>query len=163
MWKIQARPNAQAVFGLQAATEGQYWLGGPTHLLHRRCQGDVKAKDDKRKPEKEVSWSLLPIILHTQAVWSGQDRWADNSPCRFLLPVRELVFPGSRLLSPREAAGMTFACLPQCHLQKPGPHAVSCSCTAPISSAPGCWISWKSAHSPAGWQRPTLHTRDTCI
>lgn len=117
---------------LQAGSEGGDWLGGPRHFLNRRCQGDVKAKDDSRKPDKEVSWSLLPITPHTLEVWPGQDCWADNSPCTLLLPVRERAFSGSRLLSPREAAGITFTCPPQCHLQKPGPHAVSCSCTAPI-------------------------------
>lgn len=101
---------------LWAGSEGGDWLGGPRHLLNRRCQGDVKAKDDSRKPEKEVCWSLLPITPHILAVWSGQDHWADNSPCRFLLPVREPAFPGSCLLSPREAAGITFTCPSQCHL-----------------------------------------------
>lgn len=98
-------------------------LGGPRHLLSRTAwavwfQGDTEAKDDSRKPEKEVSWSLLPITPHNLA---GQDHWADSSPQRFLLPLRELAFPGSHLFSPRETAGITFACPPQCHLQKPGP------------------------------------------
>lgn len=122
---------------LQAGSERGDWLGGPRHLLNRRCQGDVKAKDDSRKPEKEVSWSLFPITPHTLAVQAAQGCWADNSPCRFLLPVREPAFPGSRLHSPREAAGITFACPPHCHLRKPGPHAGSCSCTGPISPSPG--------------------------
>lgn len=100
------RPAKGTMVVLEAGTEGWDWLGGPRHLLHGRCQGDVKAKDDSRKPEKEVSWSLLPITLHTLTVWSGQDRWPDNTPCRFLLPVREPALPGSHSLSPREAAGI---------------------------------------------------------
>lgn len=144
-------------------------LGGPRHLLSRTAwavwfQGDREAKDDSRKPEKEVSWSLLPITPHNLA---GQDRWADSSPQRFLLPLRELAFPGSHLFSPRETAGITFACPPQCHLQKPGPKpsatAAQYPLALPLTEDSTCWISWKSAHSPDGRSYYPHTLWDICI
>lgn len=133
------------------------------HLLNRKvwavwCQGDVKAKDDSRKSEKEASWSLLPITPHTPAGWAGQDRWADSSPLWFLLPVREPAFPGSHLFSPRQAAGIILPV----HLS-----AISKSLVHTLSAAaaqcPGLPLPlprWGlSAHSPAGEsQAPTLET-----
>lgn len=135
-------------------------LGCPRHLLNRTawaawCQGEAKAKDDSRKPEKEVFWSLLPITPHPLAVlWSGQDRWADSSPQRFLLPVRELACPGSHSFSPRETAGITFACPPQCHLQNPRPEpsatAAQYPWALPLAEIQNAGCLEKCAHSLAG-------------
>lgn len=112
-------------------------LGGPRHLLSRTAwavwfQGDREAKDDSRKPEKEVSWSLLPITPHNLA---GQDRWADSSPQRFLLPLRELAFPGSHLFSPKGNSWNYFCLSTSMPSSKTWSKAVSYSCTVPIGSA----------------------------
>lgn len=51
------------------------------------------------------------------AAGSGQDCWADHSPCRFSASGRGAGLLSSHLFSVREAAGMTAACPPPCPLQ----------------------------------------------
>lgn len=94
--------------------------------------GDSQGR--QQKAWKRSSLSLPPVTPQALAVWSGQDCWADNSPRRFLLPVRGQAFLGSHLFSPRKAARVTFAFPPQCHLHKPSPHAVGAPSEVPGSA-----------------------------
>lgn len=77
MWKMQARPNGQAAVLLQTRAEGSEGPGGLRHLLNMStlaawCPCVVKAKDDSRKPKKEVSLSPLPLTPRSgNRVWAG--------------------------------------------------------------------------------------------
>lgn len=150
MWKLQARPNGRAVVLLQTGTEGDQ-PGGSRHLLNWKAwavfyhQGDMEAKGDSKKPEKEVSQSQLAIAPHMRA-WSGQDHWADNTLCSFLLPVRGQHF--QVLTSSLQRKMLEWLSV---HLKAitQSPSMGSCTCLC-LSEDPKDWTCRKSAHSPAG-------------
>lgn len=120
--------------------------GGPRHLLNGKawavgCQGDVKAESDSRRPENEVSQSLLPPTARTQAVWPGHSLWADKAPRGFPLPTREPALPGSH------SKGSSWNCF---HLNAICKGPVHVPSAAPAGGSKR-WTSWEGAHTPHTW------------